>query len=94
MEPEYFNSDDENRTAVIADAIKEYFDCPDDEITTFVLCCERRNSEGHLSISSVWSAVPHWHLRGFVEELGNHIEQQKNQEALAQMLTRGEEQPE
>ena len=85
--------DDENaeRSRLITEALATYFDFDPNEVTVFVVCCERRTEDGNTTISSAWSAIPHWHLTGFVDELKNHIEQQKNREALETTLSGGEE---
>ena len=86
--------DSNEKTAAIVNALKEYFECPDDDIPLFVVACERTAPDGTVSMSSAWSLIPTWHLTGFVDEIKNHIEQERNRAAIEQMMTGSEEKTE
>jgi hypothetical protein len=71
---------------VITNALAEYFECDPETIGNFVICCERDTEQGGV-LSSAWSALPHWHILGFIDELKNQVENQRTKIAMEHVLS-------
>lgn len=80
---------DADKTVVLKNALAEYFECNPDEIGSFVIGCERQVTEDTTAFASIWSALPHWYISGFVDELRDRVDKQRNQSELESMMNNG-----
>ena len=77
---------EENSGDVITNALAEYFECDPESIGSFVICCERE-VDGNATFSSAWSALPHWHIMGFIDELRNQLETHRSNIVMEHMMS-------
>jgi hypothetical protein len=67
---------DQEKGAVLAEALADYLGVEPESIRGFIFACERSN-EGGLTLSSGWmlpSKRPYWDLYGYLEEAGNAVD--------------------
>lgn len=70
------------KTEIITNALAEYFDCDPSEIGAFALCCERADEGDSTAFSVAWTALPYWHILGFVDELKYQVEKYRQPQLI------------
>jgi hypothetical protein len=68
-------TEQEEKGAILVEALAEYFDVEPEAIHGFIFAVERDDEEAGLTLSSSWSAgTPSWNLMGYLEEAHHHVE--------------------
>lgn len=77
----------EEQSIAVVNALAEYFDCEIEDISGFVVGVEHMGKDGQLHLSAMWPAdAALWQLRGYMTEIGEIIDAQRQQLAIERLM--------
>lgn len=68
-------AEQEDKGAILREALAEYYDCDPEEIGGWIVICEKNDPEAGLQLTTAWNTgVPFWTLLGFINQAEHEID--------------------
>jgi len=68
-------AEQEDKGAILVQALADYYDTDPENILGFVVGCEREDEEMGVTLSTAWSiGTPYWHHLAYIDEMKHQVE--------------------